>query len=443
MTVHDNNIISFATFTVGLVLCCALSLTFSRRCLANESSGSIDAANGLADSSRVVRSKLRSEEPWESAVNFPGRLVFFPVKLTLLGVQETANLIERTKFLPRLIESLKAYKPRGVTGKYSSRHGAGLSYYIDLDRQAGKRVDITGQWGLRDRHRYRSRVLGFKPFGEKIKTDFIAYHQYLSNESFFGIGNDTPDTKTSYGLRQTTVETALKYSIRRKMWIGARLVIDINEVMKGRSDHPDAVTVTEYQDNTVPGLHDDSRILRLEIDFHHNFINRFYRPTAGGILDLSGGIFADVSGSDFRFMKMAGSYEHYIHLFHTRTLRLRVVGKVIEPFDNKMAPFYYMTELGLEETVRGYTRGRYRNEDAFITSLDYTYPVWRKSLDAGLFVDAGQVAEDIFDRFSIDRFHYGYGAFMNIWAGDHVMATGTVAFSDERVRFYFTLNRDL
>jgi hypothetical protein len=78
-----------------------------------------------------------------------------------------------------------------------------------------------------------------------------------------------------------------------------------------------------------------------------------------------------------------------------------------------------------------------------LASIEYNYPIWRDLLDAGLFFDAGQVSQNIFEEFSLDELHFGYGGFINIWGKDDIMAQIMVGRSKNMTRYYFGWNKKL
>ena len=75
-------------------------------------------------------------------------------------------------------------------------------------------------------------------------------------------------------------------------------------------------------------------------------------------------------------------------------------------------------------------------------SVEYRYPIW-EILDTFLFVDVGQVANDIFKDFSKSDLQYGYGGGIQIWGANGVISSLTLGKSVDGFRFYFGLNREL
>ena len=100
-----------------------------------------------------------------------------------------------------------------------------------------------------------------------------------------------------------------------------------------------------------------------------------------------------------------------------------------------------MSELGHKDTVRGFSRGRFRERDMMLGSAEYHYPLMA-SLDAVLFLDAGQVSNDIFKTLSSDDFQYGYGGGINIWSRNSLAAQILLGKSKDGFRMYLNLNQE-
>ena len=396
------------------------------------------------DSLQVYPEKLSEEQAWEKIVNFPGRLVFSPFQLAFYGLEEVVEEVDETKIIQRIIDYLAQYKPRGVSAKYSSRHGGGLLFYHKIPPYVNEsRFDISAQWGLRGRKQYRVRLKDLQPFGKRYSMDIQLWHRLLSDETFFGIGNDTKySNESNFARKQSTAEVVLKMYLFKKIISDVKFGFDINTIGKGKDTGSPSTTDLD-REATLPGLKDEARIARLQCALTYNTINRAKRPTSGGFLSVNGGVFNDMKNDEFGFWKISASYLHYIHLFYERTISLRIAAETTEEFSGKTIPFYYLSELGESETIRGFKRSRFLDKDMFLGSLEYNYPVWRDLLDAGLFIDAGQVSSNIFGKFSPDEFHYGYGGALKIWGKDNILAQVMVGRSKDMTRYYFNFNKRL
>jgi len=400
-------------------------------------------APDISDSLQTYPAKLDSKQPWEKVASLPGKLLFSPVKITFEGIAETAAYIDKTSLIPKAINFFTHdIRPFILSPNYSSRHGAGIKVgYTGIFNEESD-LSFTVSYGLRERHRYRVRFQKLHPFGPTLSTNIIVQQRFYSDEKFFGIGNESQfSNKSNYGLKQFTIETSTYASLREKTAFNAQFGMDINTVHEGRNTTLSSVTDLYCEDN-LPGLEKEIRIMRMQFGISHDSRNRMRRTTGGGIVTFGGGLFNDIGNKEFSFWKTSVSFTRYIHLFYNRTLIFRAAGEITEPFSGQKVPFYYLSKLGAQETIRGFDRGRFRDQDMMLFSIEYRYPIWEK-LDAGLFLDGGRVSNNIFNDFSSKDFNVGYGGTLNIWGKESLITQLAVGISKDRIRLYFSLNTGL
>ena len=402
-----------------------------------------DKENNHSDSLQVYPAKLGSYQLWENIVNIPGDILYFPFWIILTGIEETAEFIDESRIVPRMRNLLlRNIRPLWLSPNYSPRHGAGfkIGYYKNFDEKA--KVDFTLTRGLLGRQMYRLRFRQLQFFDDAVSTDITIQHILLSDERFFGIGNNTSySDESNFALRQSTIEALVTAKLTERAGFKFRLGLDINDV-NDRKNNTIPSTVFLFTEESVPGLQQESRIFRMQLGILHDSRNRLVRTNYGGILSFNGGIFKDFKNDAFNFWKVSANFSRYIHLFYNRTLLFRFAGEVTEPFSGKNIPFYYLSKLGEQETIRGFTRGRFHDLDMVLGSLEYHYPIWRL-IDAEFFIDVGQVSENIFEQFSRNDFHTGFGGSLSLLGKDNIIAQFTIGRSKERIRFYFSVNKNL
>ena len=277
----------------------------------------------------------------------------------------------------------------------------------------------------------------------------VKYH-LQPDEAFFGIesafenGSDVDDDRTNYLLEQSFGEVKLGADVGDRFSAKAVAGYEVNSARGGKNERYTSLSeVANAQ--TLPGFESEVGLTRLELEVRSDYRNRGVRPTSGGVALLRGGFFEDTGrhDSDFQygFWKLTADVSQHLHLFYDRTLILRLAGEVTEPMaSDKVIPFYYLSELGREETVRGFQRGRFREENMVLGSAEYRYPVW-EILDAFLFADAGKVFAD--SKFSDSDWKVGYGFGLEIWGKTDVMTSLALGISEDGLRIYFGLNREL
>ncbi|MFC1650732.1 BamA/TamA family outer membrane protein [Candidatus Latescibacterota bacterium] len=395
------------------------------------------------DSLQAYPEKLPSTLKWEKIVNVPGRIIHTPFLLTIMGAAKIAEKIDDTKIIPKVKYYYSVYWPEGFSVKYSSRHGGGLSYSNKFSSfHNTSRFEVAVQRGVRDRGYYCLRLIDWRPFGKKYSTDLTFYNRFLSDESFFGIGNESKFSgENNYALNQSVAEMSFKVLISGKLNMGARLGFDMNDVEKGK-DSSLPYTTDLYNEEQLTGLEEKTRTTRVQVELKYNSINRMKRPTAGLLFFLNGSIYNDLEHDNYAFRKYTASYRQFFHVKYNRTFSLRFAFERTQPVSGKKVPFYYLSELGETETIRGFRRGRFRDNDMMLGSLEYRYPIWREWLDAGLFIDAGQVSPNLLERFSGNDFHYGYGGALKVWGKDSRKMQLMVGRSSDMTRYYFSWNEE-
>ena len=209
--------------------------------------------------------------------------------------------------------------------------------------------------------------------------------------------------------------------------------LDLNDILDSKDEDNPAIA-----EGDLPGLTEQVEMGRLQIVISRDSRDRPANPSRGSEASLIAGLFQDFD-DDFRFWQLSADLRYYLHLFYNRILSLRLAGELNRPLSDREIPFYYLSELGRQETIRGFSRGRFRDRDMILASVEYHYPVWRM-VNAVLFIDVGQVANDVFNDLSRDHFEFGYGGGVQVWGRGRLTTAFFVGKSQDELRFYFNLN---
>ena len=170
--------------------------------------------------------------------------------------------------------------------------------------------------------------------------------------------------------------------------------------------------------------------------------NKLVQTSSGGVLRFSSSLYSGLGGDEFGFYKFNAEALQFFNLFYNRILLFRISGEVTEAMSGRKVPFYHYSELGRQETIRGYRRGRFRSSDYLLGSIEYRYPIYNL-IDAMLFIDAGKVSSNIFDNFSGDEMHTGYGGGFNIWGEEGIAIQLLYGKSKEDSRIYLNMNKSI
>ena len=400
------------------------------------------------DSVLVMRRKMRNRATWEEIAYFPGRVLYFPLKYSLKGLGASIGYIDDTKLIPKIQDALTSDDGRrGVEPTYSGREGGGFRFYQKglFDAPSDRNMlSFTVTAGEHQRQRIQLDLEEYRFARGLVSCHVLLRYRKLPTERFFGIGADAPfSDETNFTQEQTSVGVSLGMKLPSNARMSVRAGYEVTHIAGGREDEL-LSTRDQYTEAFLPGLEEQVDLIHLSVALTKDRKNRPGNPSRGYEAALSGGIYRQPGEDRFGFVKTTADFTGVLPIVYDRVLVFRIAGAATKPFDNWQIPFYYLSELGRKETIRGFERGRFRDRDMLLASMEYRYPIWRKRSESGvdflLFADAGQVSPDLFREAAMDHFRTGFGFGFRLWDEEGLIAKFEVAKSVDQWRFYFTLN---
>lgn len=389
--------------------------------------------------------RRNSSKTWERIVSFPGMVVFFPLKIALKGVGGAAGLIADTQIIKH-VQNFFTFdnELKKIRLSHSSRSGAGIKLYQKNLLNEGSRLGFYASAWVRSRQDYRLAFEGIQIFDNAIHSDFSIRYRMLPDEKFYGIGPETKkDDISNYALEQSNIHVGLHAQLGTKMAIGALLSLERNNIHRGKS--PSSLSTTErFSPDDIPGMETGIKMIGGSIDWSYDSRNSKGGPTRGKEIRFSGSVYNQIQDDDYGFWKMTFDISQYVHLFYGRNVVFRIAGEITESLNSRDVPFYYMAELGRRETIRGFNRGRFHDLDMVLGSIEYRCPIQkRREMNAAafLFVDCGQVTNDITKVFDTGQFHFGFGGGIRVWSPEGYASAFIISKSKEQYRLYFVLNQ--
>lgn len=400
------------------------------------------------DSTIVRWQKMHSHTGWEKAAKLPGQIVYFPFKYTMKGINATIGYIDDAKIVARIDDLMTSDDGRrGVEPTYADRTGGGITFYqkglfhSDIDLNVLK-LTLTGwDFGLQ---RYQIGLEDIKFAGGIFWSGILLRYWKLPTESFFGISPESDlSNESNFTQEQTSAKIEIGIKLHEVWTFGAQLGYEYTSISRGLD--PTLPSTTDlYTAESLPGLEEKVELvhgaMRLQLDTK----DRPGNPTCGFEASFAGGLYQQVNSDDFGYWKYSADLTRYLHLFYDRVLVLRVAAQRMDPLENRSIPFYDLSELGRKETIRGFSRGRFRDRDMILASAEYRYPIWRNwdeyGMDFLLFADAGQVSPDLFEEASWENFQTGLGFGIRMWEQDGLSFKLEAGKSAEQWRIYFVLN---
>lgn len=384
--------------------------------------------------------RLESHSTWEKIVSAPGKLIYIPFYIVLQTVDLVTGISFDFPFVVELADFMVADDgSRGLVPAYSNRSGAGLKFYQKDLISDGSKLDLTATAGLRWRQMYRFRFRKVDIAGGAMEAGLIAGYQLMPDEPFYGIGmSSSKDSKTNFAFEQSAVELSLGRSFSETVGSNVGIIFERNSVLNGKDDDTPSTKV-QYE-GTLPGLETGVEMFGGRLSIDYNSINHPGKPTSGWNVTLSGEALQQIGHDRYGFWAADVDIARHFHLFYGRYLVVRFAARISEPLTDREVPFYYLSEIGRTETIRGFKRGRFRDYDSMISSLEYRYPIMPRNLDAFVFIDAGQVTGDTFDRLYASDFELAFGGGIRIWNRDGNLMTLQIGRSREYTRIHLDLN---
>ncbi len=396
----------------------------------------------VPDSVQTLREEYSSDALWEDVVSFPGEVVYFPFQLMFKGIYSGivwANESEDARWLRRLLSP--EIRATGILPAYSSRSGVGLTYFNSEILSGSSEFTFTAQAGEGGRSKFQLRFNRLPLYHPAFYWDFAILYRYLTHERFYGIGPSSPGSaKTNFAHEIVSADLAPGFSPVPYLNIRLHAGFEQNNILPGKAD--DSPSTTEvYTAESLPGLDKQLKLFRSGVSILMDRREVLEEPFRGSSLYLSWFLYNHLRGTKFGFWKIISEYQRITHLFYGRYLNFRLGLEITEPLQNRQIPFFHLGELGREETIRGYERGRYRAPDMIFASTELIYPVWRY-LHGVVFIDGGEVQSHIFKEFTSRNIHWGFGGGLRLIIPGSFLVRLEVGFSKDGHRYYLNLNSD-
>lgn len=396
-------------------------------------------SQGTTDTTRSRYGRIPAKSRIEQFLSFPGQLAYAPIRYSVLGLGYVGVYLVETGAVRKVVSAVGG---AGIVPVYAPRTGAGLRYtMLNCVGNEADLVSTATSWF--DGKQLYSTELKDLELGSGLTTEIALRYRSLTEETFYGIG---PETRESERLVYSSEDVLFVVSLERPFneYLDASLDLGISNTSLFEGRNRTSASITEvYSETTLPGLKEKNRFQGTELEIRFDNTDDSGHPNAGTLGQTSAELFKDINGDKLSFWKLTLDLSQHIHLFNDRILVLRSAGEITQGLAGSDIPFNHLAEIGSYGTVRGFSRGRFRDNDCLIGSVEYRYPIWipwAKLVDAVAFIDAGQVAHDIFEEARFVDWQVGYGGGFRFYNSKNLVAKTEIAFSSERFRVYFTLN---
>lgn len=311
-----------------------------------------------------------------------------------------------------------------------TRWGAGISsgYYFTKEGQ-GKASNIQGTIIYTQKNQASLTLL--PKFYTEDRDFFYSGHLKLNYypDKFFGIGRNTPDS-----LEENYLSNDISLLVQRQ-----RVLFDV--MMIGFQAQWSYYNARDFQEG---GQLINRKIIGTKSFFTSGlgFLlswdtrDNFFYPSEGEFYKASLMINSKIFGSNLEFSRLTLDLRNYYPIVARHLVSLQVYAD----FAWGNTPFQFLPSMGGNDILRGYYKGRYRDNTLLATQLEYRFPIY-KWLKGSMFGSVGDVAEDIDDiRWSKFKSSYGLGLRARVNPANIHLRFDIGLTPDNKPAFYFTAN---
>jgi outer membrane protein assembly factor BamA len=257
---------------------------------------------------------------------------------------------------------------------------------------------------------------------------------------FFGLGNNEigPDPISNHEIRRARAGLTVAYRILRRFAVVFDAFYRETNVKNGSND--DTPSTQRFAPN-LPGVHGaPSNYLSLALVY--NSRDELVRPTRGWemlIKYLTADHVLANRDTDYQKLLFDVSYMHPL-VWRRQVIALHANTEVVFG-DDEDIPFFELSSLGGDDTMRGYFPQRFLGKGSALVNLEYRLKLfdfnfrklWDVSIDGVGFGDAGRVYEGSHDftHHTFDHIRYSYGGGLRIGFSSGLVARIDAGFSPE------------
>jgi hypothetical protein len=365
---------------------------------------------------------------------------------------------------PGILEiNYKGFYPRIQSIASGSRNAIGVRLWHPMIDDSRMSVHGSAFYSI-NRYRFYDLQLGRIPHAEKafplrsVKGDdvyelgqlgrphssrVILYgsvrFQDYTQLNFFGLGPDSsPETRTTYRLKDTLFELVAGYQLSRRLAVTARAGYLDSTVLPGTNEDFPA-TQDLFDEASAPGLTRQPDYWLLTGQVFLDLRDEPGNPHRGGMLAAQITRYEDRKSSGFRFDRLGVDARGYVPLGSPqRVLALRAYLARDDAAAGSQVPFYLQEFLGGSHTLRGYDNFRFRGTELLLLQAEYRWEAV-PAIELLLFTDTGKVASEEGELRTSD-YKTDWGVGVRFKSFKAVMMRLDVAWGDEGSRVLLRFN---
>lgn len=398
------------------------------------------------DTTRVRETKKVKKSAGEIIADIPGEILkspFYALEFVTHTIVFNPPVSEVTKLIDLGAEA-KPYIP--VVG-YGSRSGLKFGFGLRKLKKIAPTDFIKGKfyYSTNDYQSYKLETRLERLFTDRLGLDLYFRYKKRPRESFYGVGMDSrEDKEASYTLENTEFKVEVPFRTLGKVYFSLIGGYQVTNLYDGRD--PDLVGDLDsiFADTDfalAAGRLDAVRYTTVGASFEFDGRDSRGQPSKGThVYTRYMRYFGSGRSQKEDFSQYTVDLRQYLNIWRKRVLAVRAYLQRIDANEANIraTPIYLSSALGGKDALRGYSRGRFIDNDLAMISVEYRYPIF-ETFDAFLFLDEGRVYEKMTDEEFFAGWKYSVGFGIRIWNPRTVITSFQVARSDETTKLYFEL----
>ncbi|MGH7724036.1 MAG: hypothetical protein ACREOU_01270 [Candidatus Eiseniibacteriota bacterium] len=384
----------------------------------------------------------RDHEPLgETILRTPFRILFLPLRVVALGLEEVAGLAEpyvAPSTMPREPKDWRITPLFTISG--SAGPGVGVGIRRSIDPQHDAAVSLAGGWSLHDTRRVRLRANWGNPHdvpGFALGGDYA----FRPNRKFYGIGNFSNANDQSIFLEESgALRLAILFGRRADRQFRLLGGVGTTSARRGYNGSPGVLDV--FPEDQVPFMLDATQIYSYGVGADLASVDDMRDPSVGVHARAEVEEVRSFNDSEINFRRWHLEARAYVPVFSKRrVLAFRGLHQIVDPSgDPSTIPFYYLPESSDDGRFAAYKAHRFSDRHLLIGHAEYRWRIWDR-LWALAQAEIAEVA-GASDQIRIADVHESYGGGLRYAMTDRSMARLSIASGAEGLVIFISLKED-
>lgn len=289
---------------------------------------------------------------------------------------------------------------------------------------------------------YFAQPNAFEVAGRPISYGLDVEWLRFMGQDFYGIGDgSTQANHSKYMTNQTRIKANIGYNISDPLSISLELGTKISTTGNSTRDGYPSVSTT-FPLDTLAGFQDWITYFTAGLKLAYDTRDNKLLSERGGLYLASITNFKDVDHGSFDFIRYNIDLRHSFPLWKPRSALTLHTGWVFNrSTGGSPVPFYELAVLDAFTPLRGFSRGRFEDNDSAIFNVEYRFPLW-DTFDGVVFFDTGRVFHTPSD-FAFKNFKFTGGGGLRMRFLGLMLLRLDVAYGGEGVNYIFGVSKSL